>query len=57
MTHIAEEPGLNERYYYWPGDSELDVHPTAAGHIGIAICYDRHFPEQMRALYGALANR
>ncbi len=50
MTHIAEEPGFNERYYYWPGDSEFDVHATAAGPIGIAICYDRHFPEQMRAL-------
>lgn len=50
MTHIAEEPGFNERYYYWPGDSDFDVHATAAGPIGIAICYDRHFPEQMRAL-------
>ena len=50
MTHIAEEPGFNERYYYWPGDSGFDVHATAAGPIGIAICYDRHFPEQMRAL-------
>jgi N-carbamoylputrescine amidase len=50
MTHIAEEPGFNERYYYWPGDSEFEVHATAAGPLGIAICYDRHFPEQMRAL-------
>lgn len=50
MIHIAEEPGFNERYYYWPGDSGFDVFHSAAGPLGIAICYDRHFPEQMRAL-------
>jgi N-carbamoylputrescine amidase len=50
MIHIAEEPGFNERYYYWPGDSGFEVHQTAAGPIGMAICYDRHFPEHLRAL-------
>ncbi|MFQ5744101.1 MAG: nitrilase-related carbon-nitrogen hydrolase [Acidobacteriota bacterium] len=50
MVHIAEEPGFNERYYYWPGDGGFAVHATAAGPLGLAICYDRHFPEQLRAL-------
>jgi len=50
MIHIAEEPGFNERFYYWPGDSGFEVHQTAAGPLGMAICYDRHFPEHMRAL-------
>jgi N-carbamoylputrescine amidase len=50
MIHIAEEPGFNERFYYWPGDSGFEVHRTAAGPIGMAICYDRHFPEHLRAL-------
>ncbi len=50
MIHIAEEPGFNERFYYWPGDSGFKVHRTAVGPIGMAICYDRHFPEHMRAL-------
>ncbi len=50
MIHIAEEPGFNERFYYWPGDSGFAVHRSAAGPIGMAICYDRHFPEHMRAL-------
>jgi predicted amidohydrolase len=26
------------------------VYGTAAGKIGVAICYDRHYPEYMRAL-------
>jgi N-carbamoylputrescine amidase len=55
MTHILEGPGYNERYYYWEGDSGypvFDVGTAQTGplRIGVAICYDRHFPEGMRAL-------
>ena len=50
MVHIMEGPGFHERGYYVPGDRESFVHPTAAGRVGIAICYDRHFPEYMRGL-------
>jgi N-carbamoylputrescine amidase len=50
MTHILEGPGYNERYYYWPGDSGYPVFDIGPTHIGVAICYDRHFPELMRAL-------
>jgi N-carbamoylputrescine amidase len=50
MIHIMEGPGFHERGYYAPGDRESFVYDTAAGKIGIAICYDRHFPEYMRGL-------
>jgi beta-ureidopropionase len=55
MTHILEGPGYNERYYYWEGDSgypvfDIGTAQTGPLRIGIAICYDRHFPEGMRAL-------
>jgi N-carbamoylputrescine amidase len=55
MTHILEGPGYNERYYYWPGNSgypvfEVGSATTGPIRIGVAICYDRHFPEGMRAL-------
>ncbi len=50
MTHILEGPGYNERYYYWEGNSGYPVFDIGPAHIGVAICYDRHFPEVMRAL-------
>ncbi len=50
MVHIMEGPGFHERGYYAPGDGERTVFATAAGRIGVAICYDRHFPEYMRGL-------
>jgi beta-ureidopropionase len=50
MTHILEGPGYNERYYYWQGDSGCPVFDIGPARIGVAICYDRHFPETMRAL-------
>jgi predicted amidohydrolase len=50
MVHIMEGPGFHERGYYRPGDRESYVYATAAGRIGVAICYDRHFPEYMRGL-------
>jgi beta-ureidopropionase len=50
MVHIMEGPGFHERGYYTPGDRDTFVHDTAAGKIGVAICYDRHFPEYMRGL-------
>lgn len=50
MIHITEYPCFHEQGYYTPGDTGAPVYQTAAGNIGVAICYDRHFPEYMRAL-------
>ncbi len=50
MIHIAEMELFHEEGYYAPGDTGLPVYVTAAGRIGVAICYDRHFPEAMRTL-------
>jgi beta-ureidopropionase len=50
MHHILEAPCFHEKGYYKPGNLETQVYDTTAGHIGIAICYDRHFPEYMRIL-------
>ena len=50
MIHITDYPAFHEQGYYAPGDRGLPVYDTAAGKIGVAICYDRHFPEAMRAL-------
>ncbi|MEK7793615.1 MAG: nitrilase-related carbon-nitrogen hydrolase [Candidatus Hydrogenedentota bacterium] len=50
MMHIMDGPCFHEQDYYDPGDRGALVCDTAAGRIGVAICYDRHYPEYMRAL-------
>jgi N-carbamoylputrescine amidase len=50
MLHIMEGPGFHERGYYSPGNLTRFVYQTQAGRVGVAICYDRHFPEYMRGL-------
>lgn len=50
MVHVIEAPCFHEQGYYTPGDLGAGVFDTAVGKIGVAICYDRHFPEYMRAL-------
>ena len=50
MIHITDFACFHESGYYAPGDTGAPVYDTRAGKIGVAICYDRHFPEYMRAL-------
>ena len=50
MVHITDYPFFHEQGYYTPGDSGAPVYETAFGKIGVSICYDRHYPEYMRAL-------
>jgi len=49
--HIPQvAPGFWEKYYFRPGNTGYPVFQTAAGRIGVYICYDRHFPEGARIL-------
>ena len=50
MVHITEYEYFHEQGYYTPGDKGVPVFDTRFGRIGVAICYDRHYPEYMRAL-------
>ena len=50
MIHITDYDAFHEQGYYAPGDRGLPVYDTEAGRVGVAICYDRHYPEAMRAL-------
>lgn len=50
MLHITDYACFHERDYYTPGDTGAPVYHTKHGRIGVAICYDRHYPEYMRAL-------
>jgi predicted amidohydrolase len=63
MIHITDYACFHERGYYAPGDGGAAVYNTSFGKIGVAICYDRHFPEYMRVAafqngyFTALCNR
>jgi len=50
MVHIPDYEYFHEKTYYTPGNTGAPVYDTAIGKIGVAICYDRHYPEYMRAL-------
>jgi beta-ureidopropionase len=48
IPHVG--PGFWEKFYFRPGNLGYPVFDTAAGKIGVYICYDRHFPEGARIL-------
>ena len=50
MVHITDYPCFHEQAYYTPGDRGAPVYRTRVGLVGVAVCYDRHYPEYMRAL-------
>jgi N-carbamoylputrescine amidase len=50
MMHVTEYENFHEQGYYTPGDTGAPVYDTAVGRLGVAICYDRHYPEYLRAL-------
>ena len=50
MMHIAEEPGYDEKFYYTAGWDTYHVFELEGWRFGIAICYDRHFPEVFRSM-------
>ncbi len=54
-SHIPQGPGYEEKFYFSPGDTGYRVWDTAAGRIGVGICWDQWFPECARsmALMGA----
>ncbi len=50
MVHITDYECFHEQGFYTPGDTGAPVYDTRFGRLGIAICYDRHYPEYTRAL-------
>ncbi len=50
MVHVPDYCCFYERGYYTPGDLGAPVYHTEFGTLGVAICYDRHYPEYLRAL-------
>jgi predicted amidohydrolase len=53
--HIPDDPGYYEKYYFTPGDLGFEPIDTAAGRLGVLVCWDQWYPEAARlmALAGA----
>jgi len=49
-SHIPDGPGYQEKFYFRPGGGGFRVWDTAAGRIGVGICWDQWFPEAARAM-------
>ena len=49
-SHIPTGECYEEKFYFSPGDTGFMVFNTAAGAIGIGICWDQWFPETARCL-------
>lgn len=49
-SHIPDDPGYYEKYYFSPGDTGFKVWPTRHGRIGVGVCWDQWFPECARAM-------
>ena len=54
-THIPQDPGFEEKFYFTPGDLGYPVWRTRFGTLGVLICWDQWYPEAARlmALAGA----
>ncbi len=54
-SHIPQDPGFEEKFYFTPGDTGFRAWDTAYGRIGVIICWDQWYPESARltALDGA----
>jgi N-carbamoylputrescine amidase len=53
--HIPDDPRYYEKFYFAPGDLGFKRFDTAAGPLGVLICWDQWYPEAARltAMLGA----
>ena len=47
--HITCVPSFYEQHYFTPGVGGFHVYDIGTGKVGVVICYDRHYPESIRA--------
>jgi N-carbamoylputrescine amidase len=54
-SHIPDDPGFYEKFYFSPGDTGYQVFNTRFARIGVLVCWDQWYPEAARitSLMGA----
>jgi len=48
-THIPDDPGFYEKFYFTPGD-KIEPIDTSVGRLGVLICWDQWFSEPARIM-------
>lgn len=49
-THIPDDPGFYEKFYFTPGDLGIRPINTSVGKLGILVCWDQWYPEAARLM-------
>ncbi len=49
-SHIPDDPGFYEKFYFTPGDTGYKVFKTKFGNIGTLVCWDQWYPEAARII-------
>ena len=49
-SHIPDDPGYYEKYYFTPGDTGFQPIKTSVGTLGVLVCWDQWFPEAARLM-------
>ncbi|MDO4545111.1 MAG: N-carbamoylputrescine amidase [Bacillota bacterium] len=49
-SHIPDDPGYYEKFYFSPGDTGFKVWNTKYCKLGVGICWDQWFPEAARCM-------
>jgi len=47
-THIPDDPGYYEKFYFTPGDLGFPSFQTRYGRIAVLVCWDQWYPEAAR---------
>ncbi len=55
-THIPEDPGFYEKFYFANGDGQIKPITTSLGKLGVLVCWDQWFPETARTMAARGAN-
>lgn len=48
-THIPDDPGFYEKFYFTPGEKIIPI-DTSVGRLGVLICWDQWYPEPARLM-------
>src|SRR3546814_6223250 len=52
--HIPDDPGFLEKFYFTPGDLGFNPIDTQVGRLGVLVCWDQWYPEEIGRAHSEL---